>query len=218
MGNPIAYVVDTETTGVTNHIEHGHPQVIELAYIPIPQELSKLKSVVEVKELGDLDKRVRALSILGSVYRYRPSMNIHKKAREVHGIWMKDLLRCPRTEDLTLPCMTYMIGHNIQYDYRCLGKPDNIILICTLRLARKLDKLLGIGFTNHKQDTLLLHFYGEEIRYLISGHHEALYDCVKCILLLNKLLEFIPDINTLEELCQFQKLESIKELRQALKE
>jgi len=201
------YVLDTETTGVTNHPTHGHPQIIELALIPLEKELTSLKKkVVEAKDINSFLELVEELACSGEATRFKPSMQIHRKAVEVHGIKMLDLLKEPKSETLKLPEVEYMLGHNIQYDYRCLGKPEGIKLICTLSLARKMDKKFGIGFKNHKQDDLLLHFYGETIRSLVTGHHAALYDCVKCLLLLVKLLEYVPNIKTYEELYEFQQL------------
>lgn len=200
------YVGDCESTGVTNHPKHNHPQIIEWAHIQVDNNLQKLKTFVEegIKDVGILPF-TKIYSTFGESQRYRPSMEIHKRAREVHGIWMQDLLKCPKSEDLKLPEMSFLVGHNIQYDYRCLGKPEGIKLICTLSLVKQIDKKFGVGFKNHKQDDLLVHFYGERIRPLVTGHHEALVDCVKCILLLVKLLEYVPNIKTFEELYIFQQ-------------
>lgn len=200
---PNIHVADTETTGVTNHPIHGHPQIIEFASIELTNNLEALSA--GVTSFATLRSAVQHLSAIGETNKYKPSMKIHKEAVKVHGISMLSLLREPRSEDITFPEMDYMLGHNIQYDYRCMGKPEGIKLVCTLKLARAFDKQFGIGFQNKKQDTLLLHFYGEDIRWLVTGHHAALSDCVKCLLLLVKLLEYVPSIKTFEELYAFQE-------------
>ena len=197
-------VVDTETTGVTNHPIHGHPQIIEFASIPLSNDLAVVISYINATSYS-LPETVSRLSLLGESKKYKPSMKIHKEAVKVHGISMQSLLKEDKSEDIVFPPMDYMLGHNIQYDYRCMGKPKGIKLICTLKLARAFDKQFGIGFQNKKQDTLLLHFYGEDIRWLVTGHHAALSDCVKCLLLLVKLLEYVPNIKTFEELYAFQE-------------
>ena len=198
---PSIHVADTETTGVMNHPIHGHPQIIEFASIPLGNDLEAWRGHEEI----DILEAVEEISLLGTAKRYKPSMKIHKEAVKVHGISMQSLLKEPRSEDIVFPEMDYMLGHNIQYDYRCMGKPEGIKLICTLKLARAFDKQFGIGFQNKKQDTLLLHFYGEDIRWLVTGHHAALSDCVKCLLLLVKLLEYVPNITTFEELYSVQE-------------
>ena len=200
---PSVYVADTETTGVTNHPIQGHPQIIEFASIKLDNELEATINLTEA--MASLKGTVAFISAYGESKRYKPSMKIHKEAVKVHGISMQSLLKEPKSEDIVFPDMDYMVGHNIQYDYRCMGKPKDIKLICTLKLARAFDKQFGIGFQNKKQDTLLLHFYGEDIRWLVTGHHAALSDCVKCLLLLVKLLEYVPNIKTFEELYAFQE-------------
>jgi len=199
--------LDTETTGIKNHPIHKHPQVIELAFIPLKNDFQNLISISKIEKKNSFLKLVDELTASGTVNRYLPSMEIDKRATEVHGIRFKDLLGCPKSEDLELPEETsYLAGHNIQYDYRCLGKPKNIKCFCTLTLARKLDKKFGIGFPNHKLDTLILYFYGEMAQDLIDNSHQALTDTIKVILLLSKLLSYVPNIATFEELYKFQEL------------
>jgi len=200
------YIGDCESTGVTNHPVLGYPQVIEWGQLEVDNHIpTLLKSIYKIQNENSFIKSISIIESKGTSKRYKPSMTIHKRAREVHGIWNKDLFKEDRSEDLELPEMDYLIGHNIVYDLRCLGKPEGIKPICTMGLAKQLDKQLGIGFKNSKQDDLLLHFYGEQIRDLVTGHHAALTDCVKCLLLLIKLLEYIPGVTTLEELYELQQ-------------
>jgi len=199
--------LDTETTGLKNHTIHGHPQVVELATIPLNSDFQNLVFISKIEKEYSFLKLVDELLAKGTVNRYRPTMDIDRRATEVHGIMFKDLLGCPKSEDLKLPENTrFIVGHNIQYDYRCLGKPEDIRRFCTLTLARKLDKKFGIGFPNHKLDTLILYFYGEMARDLIENSHQALTDTVKVILLLAKLLQYIPNVKTFEELYEFQEM------------
>ena len=208
-----AYALDVESTGVGNHPVLLHPQVIEMASIPLPVLLKPLKEVVD---LFPLSKLIDTYIAQGTVTRYRPSMEIHKRATAVHGILYKNLLGKPKSEDLELPKdLEYLVGHNIIFDYRCLGKPEGVKLICTLGMAKKFDKEFGIGFPNHKLDTLILYFYGEDARPLIDNSHQALTDTIKVILLLVKLLEYVPAITTFEELYSFT--EALKPAKRAKK-
>ena len=129
------YALDVESTGISNHPTLGYPQVIEMAIIPLHQSL---KPLLEVVDLFPLSKLIDMYTDQGTVTRYMPSMEIHKRATAVHGIQFKDLLGKPKSEDLKLPNdMEYMVGHSISYDYRCLGKPKGVKLLCTLSMARK---------------------------------------------------------------------------------
>lgn len=54
---------------------------------------------------------------------------------KVHGITDEDVAECERfdLEQFELP--EYLIGHNVRFDWRVIGKPS-AKLICTVRLAR----------------------------------------------------------------------------------
>ena len=198
------YALDVESTGLANHPTRGHPKVIELAIIPLNTSMDVLLTFIAS---NPIDFVIDQLVSDGDVERFRPSMKIDKRATEVHGIMYRDLHGCESSTKAILPQDTeYIVGHNIQYDYRCLGKPEGIKRVCTLNLAKKLDKKFGIGFKNHKLDTLILYYYGEDARDLVDNSHAALYDTVKVILLLAKLVEFIPNVSTVEELYDFQEL------------
>jgi len=66
-------------------------------------------------------------------------------ALAVHGISRHEVLAREdyivatdfSTEDVA-PGMTYMVGHNIGYDYKVAGEPPNIKTICTLKIIRNL--------------------------------------------------------------------------------
>lgn len=184
----MTYVLDTETTGLGNHPTFGHPQVIELAYIKLPT----LRDIE-----GFLNNHTDYIKY---TERFKPSISIHKQASEIHGIYFKDVLKCRKSEDIQLPSMEYMVGHNIQYDHRCLGKP-NVKLICTQQLAKKIDKHFGVGFPNVKLEGLVSYFNPS---YNHGNYHKALEDCAKTIYVLFSLLKFIPGITTWDELYEFQ--------------
>ena len=198
-------VLDTETTGIGKADE-----VIQLAYFEINFE----------DIFGDRDEVV-TIAKAGSNKQYRPSVPIHPEAAKVNGIQYKDLLKCHASKTLTPPELQedggFILGHNISFDRRmmlqCMNLEmqnyfDNTKFICTLELARALDKQLGIGFPNHKLDTLMRHFYPE---VELSTMHDALDDCIKTVLVLRKLLEFIPKIESFNDLYLFkEQLKSVK--------
>ena len=112
---PLAYVVDTETTG--HFEEQEQPQVIELAYGPAGANLLIGEPV--------------------HVERFKPSCKITMGAMAVHHIIPADLENCRPSEAAKLPAdAAYIIGHNIDFDWKALGSPPLVKRICTLALAR----------------------------------------------------------------------------------
>lgn len=195
----VAIVLDSETTGIGKVDE-----VIQLAYFSIT-----FNDIFSEKEA------ITAIAKAGSNQQYRPSVPIHPEAAKVNGIQYKDLLKCPASKTLTPPELTedggFILGHNISFDRRmmlqCMNEEqqnyfDSTKFICTLQLARALDKQLGLGFENHKLDTLMRHFYPE---VELATMHDALDDCIKTVLVLRKLLEFIPKIESFNDLYLFQE-------------
>jgi DNA polymerase III epsilon subunit-like protein len=206
-------VLDTETTGIANHPILGHPEVIELAYVEIVSGLEYLRNVArhERQDLIDLLMEDKVVT------RYRPEMPIHPEAYKVHGILLKDLLKEKRSHTCELPLgAEYIIGHNISFDARCLGlttrfKEVQVKQICTMGLAKALEKKFKIGLTSFKLDNLIVHFYEEDARPVIKEYHAASTDVIKTILLLIKLIEYLPAIKTIEELYDFQQ--SLKKIK-----
>ena len=194
-----AIVLDTETTGIGKVDE-----VIQLAYFEINFE----------DIFSDRDT-IAAIAKAGSNQQYRPSVPIHPEAAKVNGIQYKDLLGCPASKTLKAPDLkedtTFILGHNISFDRRmmlqCMDFEmqsyfDDTKFLCTLELARALDKQLGLGFENHKLDTLMRHFYPE---HELAKTHDAMDDCIKTVLVLRKLLEYIPKIESFNDLHLFQE-------------
>lgn len=185
-------ILDCESTGISNHPIHKHPQAIEVAYLDVTD--------VDISTLSSLDKEI----IPKYEERFFPSMEIHIEASKIHGLYKKDLFGCRKSEEIVIPETKYIIGHNIAYDVRALNiKERNTI--CTLALVKVLDKNLKLGFANHKLDTLIKHYYPDEYTKIISKHHQALGDVYKTYLLLIKLLENLPHIKTWNELYEFQQ-------------
>ncbi len=193
-------ILDVESTGTQNHPKLGHPQPIEVAWIDI------------TNSIDILDETTATLSVDGKIPRelmyqeqFKPSMPIHPEATKIHGKKYTDLLSFRPSESFRFPSnIRYMVGHNITYDHRCLGKPD-VKLICTMKLAKDLNKNLKIGWANVQLDNLVAELIPDRARELITETHNALDDCIKNILVLQKLLEFIPAIDSWDKLYQFQQ-------------
>jgi exodeoxyribonuclease X len=180
-------ILDCETTGVSSS-----DQIIELAYVellPLPEFRS---SSTPYKQGTFFNER------------YFPSVPIHSKALEVHGITFKELLGKRKSDEVELPKdVTMLIGHNIQFDHRFLGKPE-VKLICTLDLSRKMSKFLELDFPNHQLETLV-QVLSPENTLPTQKYHSAKNDILKNVIVLQKLLEKLPNISSWEELHEFQQ-------------
>lgn len=106
----IAYIVDTETT------DKEKAEVIELAAL----------EVINATDTGAFFAQ-----------RYLPQGEIRFGAMATHHILMEDLYGMPPSAQARtdLPAMQYMIGHNIDFDWKMLGQPQ-VKRICTLALSR----------------------------------------------------------------------------------
>lgn len=204
MLNIIALDVESTDVGKT-------AQVIELGYIHLSYNLSEL-SYTKDDLVGDI---VNELTLYSYEERFRPTVPIKLDASKVHGIYLKDLFGCRRPSEITLPeNLAYVVGHNLIFDYRLLKQSnpnlnetlDNIKPIDTMVLAKTLNKNLKLGFESVKLDYLVKHFYPDNVENLIAKDHAALGDCIKCVLVLIKLLEYIPHITTWDGLYEFQKI------------
>lgn len=193
------YIVDTETTGLTEK-----DQVIELAYFNLATEAQEHRQI-EGNPIDNLEVWMLFSSSAGyGNYLFKPSVPIHPKAQEIHGLSYKDLTKYPPSSSLKLPeDLSVMIGHNILFDWRMLGKPP-VSLICTKQLARKAwpKNTKGKPFPeNYQLSTLIRFLYPEEADILLDRKfHRALDDCRLTYLVLVKLLEHYKMVEDLEQL------------------
>jgi hypothetical protein len=84
-----------------------------------------------------------------------------------------------------------------------LGKPE-VKLICTLDLSKKMSKFLDLDFPNHQLDTLV-EVLSPSRTLEKTKHHSAKGDIMKNVIVLQKLLEKLPNISSWEELHEFQQ-------------
>ncbi len=163
-------IFDTETTGKND------PLMIEAAWI-------KLDSISPFSLSEQFNQR------------YNPKKPIEYGALATHHILDEELQDCPSPLDFNLPNGTeYIIGHNIDYDWSIIGKPD-IKRICTLALSRRIWPELD----SHNQSALLYFVDRPNAREKLKNAHSALADVENCAFILEKIITKLG-ITTIEEL------------------
>ncbi|MFY2855022.1 3'-5' exonuclease [Achromobacter xylosoxidans] len=155
-----ALVFDTETTGVIE------PVIVEAAWLA----------------LGDDPRAITTDAAF--CQRYNPGKPIALGALATHHIMDEDLADCPPAADFALPeGVQYLIGHNIDFDWNVIGKP-NVKRICTLALARRAWPDLD----SHTQSALLYHLDRANARETLRGAHSAAVDIRICLRILEQTL------------------------------
>lgn len=166
-------VLDTETTGFEN------PQVVELAWVEMPESLNMLHAVNH-----------NAAPYFNR--RFKPSVPIEYGAAATHHILLDDLKDCAPADDVPSHWqdhgIEYAIGHNIDFDADVLGGLPGAKRICTLALARFLLPQLD----SHKQGAVLYYFairdgWAEQARLMQKDAHSALADVRMCVIILTAL-------------------------------
>lgn len=169
-----AYIFDTETTGV----DHENDQVIEAAWLQMPERPFMLKSSED----------------LSYCQRFKPTIPISYGAQAVHNIIAIDLAGCADSADFALPDdVEFLIGHNIDFDWRFSGEPG-VKRICTLAISR----FLFPDESSHTQSAMLYKLARRSnretaMRERLKNAHAALDDVRNCKILLMFLLEQAMD-------------------------
>jgi exodeoxyribonuclease X len=138
--------------------------------------------------------------------RYKPNKVTTWGALAVHNILPEELEGClPSTEAKLPPDTKYIIGHNVDFDWAALGKP-NVKRICTLAIARKLYTELD----SHKLGALYYAFNGAtaQVRQQLRDAHSAIADVRFCESVLEHMLrDKAPGVSPErpEELWQFSQ-------------
>lgn len=157
-----AIIIDTESTG---KIEPIMP--VEVGYM-------------YVDEPGDKPRDP-------FVQKYNPGKPIELGAQAVHMIIDDDVQDCPPSSSFVMPDdAEYMIGHNVDYDWKVLNRPQ-IKRICTLVLARYTWPTLD----SHTQTALVLSFNPRAAREWLRQNqsHSALVDIRMCERILNGVIQ-----------------------------
>ena len=181
-----ALLLDTETTGF------DEPEVIELAY---------MGPLFTPKGVGS----IRAM-------RFKPNKEISLGAMAAHHIIMADLLNEPSWPGrwalpADLQSVRYLVGHNIDYDWRAIGSPD-LKRVCTLALARRVWPLLD----SHTLSALTYYLHPHPVaRVMLNEAHSAATDVELLGSLLGVLWAKVGCPGTWEEFWQISERARIPE-------
>lgn len=163
-------IFDTEATGIKE------PVLIEAAWV----------------ELASLDPYEVTNAF---EQRYNPGKTIDLGALATHHIMDEELVDCPPAASFTLPDgVEYLIGHNVDFDWEVIGKPD-VKRICTLALARKVWPDLD----SHNQSALLYHLERATARERLRNAHSALVDVEICAVILDHICRQLG-VKTIDDL------------------
>lgn len=205
-------ILDTETVGFENHPVHGHPQVIQLAYVILSGDLqADLQfflnlDTADTNIINEVNKQFENFNRY-----YKPSMPINPHASAVNGIYLTDLEGCPASEtvldDFTPTDYSYIIGHNISFDQRCLNIPKDadVRYICTKALAARVAAMKPMPKSTSLKP-LIEHLFPRTHQNLSDNSHTAHFDVIKTGLLLSQLMLNYPGLLTYDDLWQFMQM------------
>lgn len=121
--------------------------------------------------------------------RYRINQPLEYGAMATHNILPGDLAGCPEWDakafGLKLRDATYLVGHNIDYDWEVIGSPE-ILRIDTLALARYWYPNLD----SHKLGAMMYWVFGPTpaTREMLKGAHSAIADITNTVALLTAMV------------------------------
>ena len=120
--------------------------------------------------------------------RYNPLKEIFYESMAVHNIIDDDVKDCPPYTDFKFDeNVKYLIGHNIDFDWEVIGKP-NVKRIDTLALSRYVYPELE----THKLAAVCYAITPKEnrkfIQQICNTYHNALTDCYLALYLLKNIL------------------------------
>jgi len=168
-----AIILDTEATDFEN------AEVIELAW----------------REFGG--------PIAPTVQRFKPTKPSAWGALATHHILMEELEGMPPsdTAPLHVPDASYLIGHNVDFDWKVLGYPEGK-RICTLAMSRALwpevDSHSLVAMTYFTQGATA------KTREMVKNAHSAADDVMLCHSLLCVIME-VAKLHTLHEIHEFSE-------------
>jgi exodeoxyribonuclease X len=152
-------IFDTEATGLND------PHAIEAAWLKVPDP----NTLTPTEEF---------------LQRYNPGKPIDLGALATHHIMDEDLTDCPSYTEFRLPQgIEYLIGYNVDYDWRVVGEPD-IRRICVMALSRHFFPRLD----SYSQSAVLYHLERHRARELLKAAHSAMADVQNCLLILRHVL------------------------------
>jgi exodeoxyribonuclease X len=181
-----AVILDTETTGF------DEPQPVEIAYQFFTCEPSTSPFIAA----GHFCQR------------YKPSKPITLGGLATHHILDEELKDCPPYTEFILPHgVEYLIGHNVDFDWEAIGKPD-VKRIDTCCLARK----LWPAADSHGLGALLYLVERRAATQLLIGAHSAQHDAYLLVVVLKHMLPLLGNPQTWEELWQLSEAARIPDV------
>ena len=115
--------------------------------------------------------------------RFNPGVPMTLGALSTHHITDEMVADCPLASEFSLPeSVRYIIGHNSDFDWNAIGKPD-VKRICTMALAR----CYWTELDSHTQSSLLYYFFPSEAKERIKEAHSALVDVLNLKDILNAM-------------------------------
>ena len=180
-------ILDTETTGLIKPIE-----AIEVAY----------QSILYVPRGGETKPVSWKMKDNSYLQRFKPSKPIEFGALSTSHILLSDLVNCePSSSFKLLEDTEYLIGHNIDYDWEVIGRPE-VKRICTKAMATYLIK----DTDSYSQSALIYYILGDTAKPLLKEAHNAKDDIDNCFILFDYLLSLIEeDVSTIELLWEFSE-------------
>lgn len=172
-----AIIFDTETTGIDG-------QIIQIGVVEFVENRLSGETISYGQD-------------------YKASVPIQFGAMAVHHILDEDLVDCPPNTEFALPeGLQYMIGHNVDFDWKMAGSPESVKRICTLAMSRKL-----YPEDSHTLSAMIyrLHPNKAEARNMVQGAHNAKADVEMTLWLLRELVKGQEQINSWETLWQFSE-------------
>lgn len=166
-----AIVFDVETTGL------DAPEVIEAAWVPV-----------------DIAGNVSRPG--GWCGRFRPSKPIALGALATHHIMDEELVDAPPSSSFKLPDgVEYLIGHNVDFDWRAIGEPDvKRIDVCAM------CRSLWPQADSHSQGAMLYLLEREGARDGLQHAHSAAADVMNCRVILQHVIAKAGPFATFGEL------------------
>ena len=188
MHNNCAFILDTETTDASFK-DDTVPGLVELGVLALSHDVSSVQKLYTTESV--------------SVFNFKPYKPIAYGAMAVHGITNGHAIGWPPQEELVVPVQPtdYIIGHNIDFDWKVLGSPD-VKRICTLAMIRNLWPELD----SHKLLAFVYYCAPEVASSLFSQAHGTAADVVLTGVTLRAILEKLcTKIDSWEHLWEFSE-------------
>lgn len=170
-----AIIFDTETTGI------DEPELIQVAWIPV-----------------DVIGERRGLTEFAM---YRPSKAISLGALATHHIMDEELADYPPSTTFRLPDrVRYLIGFNIDFDWRVIGEPGvRRIDVCAM------CRSLWPDADSHSQAAMCYLLERQRARELLRSAHDARQDVEICRLILQHVVKLAGPFETFDALWRFSE-------------